>query len=61
MFRESPRCAARDEGANSQSVKGIGPVTISSLVAELTELGELNQGEVAKLVGVAPINRGSGI
>ena len=43
-----------------QSVKGIGPVTISTLIAELSELGKLNRGEVAKLVGVAPINRDSG-
>ena len=38
-----------------QSVKGIGPVTISTLVAELPELGEMNRGEVAKLVGVSPM------
>lgn len=43
-----------------KSVKGIGPVTVSTLVAELPELGKLNRGEVAKLVGVAPINRDSG-
>ncbi|WP_010584071.1 IS110 family RNA-guided transposase [Schlesneria paludicola] len=43
-----------------QSVKGIGPVTISTFIAELPELGTLNRGEVAKLVGVAPINRDSG-
>lgn len=43
-----------------KSVKGVGPVTISTLVAELPELGKLNRGEVAKLVGVAPINRDSG-
>lgn len=43
-----------------QSVKGVGPVTISTLIAELPELGKLNRGEVAKLVGVAPINRDSG-
>lgn len=42
------------------SVKGVGPVTISTLLAELPELGELNRSEVAKLVGVAPINRDSG-
>jgi len=35
-------------------------VTISTLIAELPELGKLNRGEVAKLVGVAPINRDSG-
>ena len=43
-----------------QSVKGVGVVTISTLIAELPELGKLNRGEVAKLVGVAPINRDSG-
>jgi len=35
-------------------------VTISTLIAELPELGKLNRGEVAKLVGVAPINRDPG-
>ena len=35
-------------------------MTISTLIAELPELGKLNRGEVAKLVGVAPINRDSG-
>ena len=43
-----------------QSVKGVGVVTISTLIAELPELGKLNRGEVAKLVGVAPVNRDSG-
>jgi transposase len=43
-----------------QSVKGIGPVMVSTLLAELPELGKLNRGEIAKLVGVAPINRDSG-
>ena len=33
---------------------------ISTVIAELPELGKLNRGEVAKLVGVAPINRDSG-
>ena len=36
------------------SVKGIGPVTVSTIVAELPELGKLNRKEIAKLVGVAP-------
>lgn len=43
-----------------ESVKGVGPVLISTVIAELPELGKLNRGEVAKLVGVAPINRDSG-
>jgi len=43
-----------------QSVKGMGRVMVSTLLAELPELGKLNPGEIAKLVGVAPINRDSG-
>ena len=42
------------------SVPGIGPVTIASLLAELPELGLLNQQEIAALVGLAPYNRDSG-
>jgi transposase len=40
--------------------KGIGPVTISTLLAKLPELGKLNRGEIAKLVSVAPLNNDSG-
>ena len=43
-----------------ESVKGIGPVAVSTLLAELPELGTLNRGQIAKLVGVAPMNRDSG-
>ena len=43
-----------------QSVKGLGPVTVGTFVAEVPELGQLNRQEVAKLVGVAPINNDSG-
>ena len=43
-----------------ESAKGIGPVAISTLLAELPELGKLNRNEIAKLVGVAPINNDSG-
>jgi transposase len=42
------------------SVKGVGPVAISTLLAELPELGQLNREEIAKLVGVAPLNNDSG-
>lgn len=42
------------------SVKGLGPVAISTFLAELPELGELNRGQIAKLVGVAPMNCDSG-
>ncbi len=41
-------------------VKGVGRATISTLLAEVPELGELNGREVSALVGVAPINRDSG-
>lgn len=43
-----------------QSVKGVGPVAVSTFIAELPELGDLNRGQIAKLVGVAPINHDSG-
>ena len=43
-----------------QSVKGIGFVTSLSLLADCPELGQLNRHQIAKLVGVAPLNRDSG-
>jgi transposase len=42
------------------SIKCVGPVLISTLITGLPELGKLNRGQIAKLVGVAPINRDSG-
>lgn len=42
------------------SIKCVGPVLISTLLTGLPELGQLNRAEIAKLVGVAPINRDSG-
>jgi transposase len=42
------------------SVPGVGLVTTATMVADLPELGQLNRGEVAKLVGVAPfVNQSS--
>jgi transposase len=43
-----------------QSVPGVGAVTISTLLSELPELGRLSRGEIAKLVGVAPMVNQSG-
>jgi len=43
------------------SVPGIGESTASQLVADLPELGQLNRRQIAALVGVAPINRDSGM
>ena len=41
-------------------VKGVGSQTASVILAELPELGTVNQREIASLVGVAPMNRDSG-
>jgi transposase len=43
-----------------QSVSGIGPATSHALIADLPELGQLDHKQIAKLVGVAPLNRDSG-
>jgi transposase len=43
-----------------QSTPGIGPVLSATLQAALPALGVLNQREIAKLVGVAPLNDDSG-
>jgi len=43
-----------------QSVKGVGPATSLALMADLPELGRLDHKQIAKLAGVAPLNRDSG-
>lgn len=43
-----------------QSVKGIGQVTAALCLSELPELGTLSDKQIARLVGVAPINHDSG-
>lgn len=43
-----------------QSVPGVGPVLSRTLLGELPELGQLSHAQIAKLVGVAPLNRDSG-
>ena len=43
-----------------QSIPGVGPVTVSILLCDLPELGHLSRGEIAKLVGVAPMVHQSG-
>jgi transposase len=43
-----------------RSVPGVGVVTTSTLLCDLSELGTLNRGEIAKLAGVAPIVHESG-
>lgn len=41
-------------------VKGIGEVTVLTLIAQLPELGGIDRKQIASLVGVAPFNRDSG-
>jgi transposase len=43
-----------------RSVPGIGPILSLTLLADLPELGQLSHGQIAALVGVAPLNRDSG-
>ncbi len=57
-IRQSPVWRARDDLL--QSVPGIGPTVAQTLLAALPELGHLDRRAIAKLVGVAPLNRDSG-
>ena len=57
-IRESPVWRAQEDLL--RSVPGVGPVLAVTLLAELPELGRLSRKEIAKLVGVAPLNRDSG-
>lgn len=58
LIQADPAWQSRD--ALLQSVKGLGPATSQALVADLPELGRLDHKQIAKLVGVAPLNRDSG-
>jgi transposase len=50
----------KEKASILQSVPGVGPVTSSTLLAMLPELGKLNRQQIAALVGVAPVNKDSG-
>jgi transposase len=58
LIRSSP--AWREKDDLLQSAPGIGPVLSATLQAALPELGVLTQREIAKLVGIAPLNDDSG-
>ena len=58
-IRQSPLW--REKDALLQSTPGVGPVLACTLLAELPELGRLNRQQIAALVGVAPLNRDSGL
>lgn len=58
MIRED--AAWNEKSELIRSIPGIGPVSASTILASLPELGTLNRKQIAALVGVAPFNRDSG-
>lgn len=44
----------------AKTIKGLGPVAVSTLICEMGELGHLNRKAIAKLYGVAPLSNDSG-
>jgi transposase len=59
LIRSEPRVARRFEILIS--IRGIGPTTAATLIAEMSELGSANAAQIAALAGVAPMNRDSGL
>jgi transposase len=57
-IQEDPEFSRKDKML--RDIKGVGPVLSITLLADLSELGELNHKKIAALVGVAPFNRDSG-
>jgi len=57
-IESSPVWRSRDK--LFQSVPGVGPVLSRTLMIDLPEIGTLSHRAIAKLVGVAPLNRDSG-
>ena len=58
-IRESPVWREKDE--RLRSVPGVGPKVSATMLADLPELGALDNKKLAALVGVAPLNRDSGV
>jgi transposase len=46
--------------ANLRTLKGVGPITVATLLGELPELGSLSGKQIASLVGLAPRTQESG-
>jgi len=57
-IQQNPTFKAKSE--LYQSMKGVGYVFSSTLIAKAPELGRINQREIASLVGLAPVNKDSG-
>lgn len=51
----------REKAKVLQTMKGVGPVLISTLLGDLPELGHLTGKQISALVGVAPFNCDSGL
>lgn len=49
-----------DKRQRLEQVKGVGPVVAATLLAELPELGSLDDPKISSLCGLAPFNRDSG-
>jgi transposase len=58
MIRRSPLWKAKSDLL--QAVPGVGPNLARTLIAELPELGQLSNRQIASLVGIAPLARDSG-
>jgi transposase len=58
LLRATP--AWREAEDLLRSVPGIGPITATTLIASLPELGRLDRRRIAALVGLAPFARDSG-
>jgi transposase len=58
IIAANPELARR--AAILASIPGIGPVSVITMIAELDELGACSRGQIAALVGVAPMNWDSG-
>jgi transposase len=59
QLQQSPDWKEKD--ALLRTVNGVGPVVSHTLLAELPELGRTSNKELSVLVGVAPLNRDSGM
>lgn len=59
LIRQSPAWQAKFELL--QTVPGVGKQLSRTIVAELPELGSCSRQKIAALVGVAPLNRDSGV
>jgi transposase len=57
---EIARQTAAHETPALRSQKGVGPCVAAAVLALLPELGKLSRRQIAKLVGIAPLNNDSG-